>query len=342
MGLTEDHANKILDDLSSNRASISVMNKDSEVRKAVGTFREYLREVIEQQIRFALSIDNSKGCPHQLRSFAMFYLANAKEGYRSRLLQLLIHPSVMSIGFQYALRQDTWTVDLFDEMKPRLTMDSKERFLTAYGGVARCSDADTYLYAGSATSTLDHKLQVGEAQRMKQHHQVMDRPSEDILKLRRQGDRNCLFIHEMMAHSGEEWYLIPFSRFPLGQADVTALQKRSLAYFAENRPKARGVPEPTEEGLESRLADASIAKSHVEVTEQSAEQSLENSRSMNVLEEHYQETRQHWLSLATCLRILKPVGCGRGSVEALVGFYTEILARHGMEYENLHQVYIKK
>ncbi|UZP33955.1 hypothetical protein NXS19_001771 [Fusarium pseudograminearum] len=374
MVLTDDHETLILGDLPDNQASVTMMMSDPEIYEAVLTFRARIQEVVDRLVVFALCLEYPNELP-VFQVFAMFCMANADKNHRSRLVRLLTHASVIPIGLQYTLGLQKWTVDQFDVMT-KLVANETKHFLTAYGGVAHCSNMVTFFYAGSASSTIYSNSLVGESRRMRDHHTMMQKGPENIRELRKRGDGQCLFVHEKMAESGDDWFFFPMFRYPLKHDDPTALHKSALALFAENcmmiflscnkkryttrkhgnqwfadvshkilhtlRPK--DFPVPPWDG-------ANIALPMLQSP--SCMWNLFNGRLKNVqltpalqatLERHFQSDPRPWLSFDTSRLILKEHGytAGPPSIRALADFYAGLLKKHGIEYENKHQRYLQR
>ncbi|KAM0312225.1 hypothetical protein ACHAPQ_012261 [Fusarium lateritium] len=355
--------------------TVTMMLDDSDIHEAVLTFQNRIREVVDRLVLFILSLGYPHGCPTSLRVFAIFCMANATKEHRSRLVRLLSHPSVIPIGLQYILGLNEWTADQFDGMV-QLTVDKTKQFLTAYGGVAHCPGMKDFLYAGSATSTHFANSLVGESKRMVDHHSMMQKRPKEIKTLRVQGARSCLFVHEKMAESDNNWFFFPMFRYVLEDNDPVGLQKSALALFAENcmmiflscrnrshftrRPglqwfadssykilyalRPENFPVPPWDGANVVLPMLQSPSSLWNLLD-GKHMSLELTADLQtVLEDHFQSNPQPWLSVDTCSRILEERGytSGRANIRALAGFYAKTLKEHGIEYENLHQRYLKK
>jgi hypothetical protein len=352
-----------------------MMENDTEIHEAVITFRSRIEEVVNRLVMLILCLHYPDGVPDSLKAFAMFCIANADEDHRSRLVRLLTHPSVVPIWLQYILGLKKWTADQFDEMV-QLTADVTKRFLTAYGGVAHCSDMRDFLYIGSATSTILVDLLLGESKRMRDHHSMMQKGQEKIAELRKNGNPECLFVHEKMSESGGNWFFTPIARYHVGQNDPVALQKSALALYAENcmmiflycirkahitrKPviqffadlsckilhavRPEDFPVPPWEGanvvlpmLQSPSCLWNLLKGRLKNVELTPELKT-------TLEEHFQSDRRPWLSVKTGSLILRQHGYTVGSttIRALADLYAKVLEAHGVKYENLHQTYLKK
>lgn len=352
-----------------------MMENDTEIHEAVITFRSRIEEVVNRLVMLILCLHYPDGVPDSLKAFAMFCIANADEDHRSRLVRLLTHPSVVPIGLQYILGLKKWTADQFDEMV-QLTADVTKQFLTAYGGVAHCSDMRDFLYIGSATSTILVDLLLGESKRMRDHHSIMQKGQEKIAELRKNGNAECLFVHEKMSESGGNWFFTPIARYHVRQNDPVASQKSALALYAENcmmiflycirkthttrRPviqffadlsckivhavRPEDFPVPPWEGanvvlpmLQSPSCLWNLLKGRLKNVELTPELKT-------TLEEHFQSDRRPWLSVKTGSLILKQHGYTVGSttIKALADLYAKVLEAHGIKYENLHQTYLKK
>ncbi|RGP59730.1 hypothetical protein FLONG3_11109 [Fusarium longipes] len=363
--ITPEIKASIISGLPDNQASIDVMEADPQIRNAVNTFKMRLGDLIKSQATMSLAIyhvTNKK--PGIMKVFVMFCIANADQKSRDLLLDIFTHPSITPIHVQYILGQDVWAADMFDEI-PRLGFDAINRFVTTYIGVAHVSGSIVYFYCGSATSLLPRANRIGEARRMKHHYMTMDRGEEEIIRRRREGDHACLYIHEKMGQSNGNWFFVPLFRFSINSDDPSSIAKSALAYMGENMAmvflgtgkkepvtrkmnltlRSSSLPDPPWNGSNLVLPMLQASRPMWHMLRGRVTKRVERTPDlMNCLREHYNNTNQPWVSVVTCRRILQENSqdTGETNYKTLQTFYSEVLAEHGMQYQNMHQIYLRR
>lgn len=347
------------------------MKSNRDIQDAVGTFRMRLKDLIESQAKMAVAIYDQTKSPGIMNIFVMFCIANADQKSRDLLLDIFTHPSITPYHTQYILGQRQWTTEMFDELT-KLNFDATNQFVTTYIGVAL-----DYLYCGSATSLVPRGRRMGESRRMKQHFMTLQRGQEEIVRRRREGDHACLYIHEKMGFSDGKWFFAPLFRFPVNADDPSRLDKSALAYFGENigmmflgtgkrdpmvrnsanrslaelsrlislKLRSKSLPTPPWKGSNLVLPMLQSARPMWNMLSGRVVEAVKPTPELiKSLQDRFQRTHQPWISSVTCDRILRhhDQNTGATNYETVRKLYSEVLDQHGLEYQNMHQKYLRQ
>ncbi|KAJ3531588.1 hypothetical protein NM208_g8810 [Fusarium decemcellulare] len=364
--LTKEDEDGMTAKLPSNEEAVTKMEDTPALLEAVCLFRERLRIVIDRLVQFFLCIGRRDNCPRLMRGWFLFGVANAEKESRDRLVRILTHESVISLPNQYIFGLDEWTPDMFDimqhiDLKKIGQSDNPQHFVTAYAGVAHCSVEDHVLYCGSATSLAADKPLMGEEQRMVEHRKMLAGGLGEVLARREAGTGWCLYIHEMMGTGWRRFILRPHIPVPgavrraprpeggsngslRGELfDDPAIQPTVSRQIVDGlRPKE--FPAPCWGGanlvlpmLQNPAAIWKLLGEHVHPVKQTREL-------MDTLQRHFEDGRKPWLSRDTCREILVShnQSVGSNSNRALRAYYSLILNENGLEYQNLHQLYLRR
>ncbi|KAF5006985.1 hypothetical protein FDECE_6667 [Fusarium decemcellulare] len=248
LALSQEAERDMMMNLSTREDSVALMSGNGDIMRGVSVFRKRIGTIVDRLVQFFLCVGQRDNCPHLMRGWFLFCLANASKDARYRLVRLLSHPSVIDPSTQYILGLSEWSVDLLDAMthidldkftnrkkrNDRKTNSIRQQFVTAYAGVAHCPSGDNVLYSGSATSLTTNKPLMGEERRMSEHARMLAGGLEEVLSRRRDGTGWCLYIHEKMARAGSKnSFFTPMFRFPVEPGSPLAKKAAALALFAE-------------------------------------------------------------------------------------------------------------
>ncbi|KAM5342939.1 hypothetical protein ACJ41O_013905 [Fusarium nematophilum] len=379
--LTAQDETDILSSLPSNAYTVAAINNDPVMRHHVEAHRERYRILIKRQAQLMLAFRSQHKCPSPMKGWFLFFVANAATKSRERLLRLLTHPSVQPLFLQFVLGQVSWTVDMFDKV-PRVDLNDTGApgdVVTAYIAVAHCSSREHYVYCGSASAVNPGFAMMGEARRMKEHRQILDLGTDEIVRRRRNmvGGKGgpYLFVHEKLALSEGNAYFFPAVRYPVDLQKPCHKNSAVLALVGENcnmllllsRATGRGSrwkssPEPIGMShlLLGRLRPASFpvpawywygANIMLPMMQdpraiwellRTQRQLVSTPALTQKLQSHFDKTGDRTLLVKACNDLLEADNWPKtvANVQALRGMYADILEAHGFEYRTQHQEYL--
>lgn len=204
---------------------------DDRIKRSVTNYRKHYSAILLSTVKFILTKEFTKSDTGVPPEWIKFFVANATNACRKRLLRLLTDSRFQPISFQYIFGSDHWTSDMLDHFS-RLEIERFESLsssFSSYIGVAhelRNAHGQTWVYEGSATN-----VSGGEALRMFNGHRVELKRGHDEIMRRRQWSTQTLFIHEKMSTPDTDSFFLSTARYPHQSSIALGLKARLLPYY---------------------------------------------------------------------------------------------------------------